>query len=163
MNSNSNESKEKRVLRSFNSENEFIARFVNQTTRNVHLIWIDFKGEEVLYKTLPPNHYFTIKTYLTHPWILREHKRRDKLFFIDKNNNNNNKNNNNKSSLNDVFVGKSADNQIVYIFNGLYTLKERCFQLFFDKMPFIHSFESLEIPKSLINDYHNYINKCKTL
>ncbi len=155
MNSNSNESKEKRVLRSLNSENEFMACFVNQTTRSVDLIWIDFKGEEVFYKTLPPNHYFTIKTYLTHPWILREHKRRDKLFFIDKNNN--------KSSLIDVFVGKSASNQIVYISNGLYTLKERCFQLLFDKMPFIDSFESLEIPKSLINDYHNYINSCKSL
>ncbi len=61
MNSNSNESKEKRVLRSFNSENEFLVCFVNQTTRNVHLIWIHFKGEEVLYKTLPPNHYFAIQ------------------------------------------------------------------------------------------------------
>jgi hypothetical protein len=48
MNSNSNESKEKRVLRSFNSENEFLVCFVNQTTRNVHLISIHFKGEEVL-------------------------------------------------------------------------------------------------------------------
>ncbi len=48
MNSNSNESKEKRVLRSLNSENEFLVCFVNQTTRNVHLIWIHFKGEEVL-------------------------------------------------------------------------------------------------------------------
>jgi hypothetical protein len=158
MNSNSNESKEKRVLRSLNSENEFMVRFVNQTTRSVDLIWIDFKGEEVFYKTLPPKHYFTIKTYLTHPWILREHKRRDKLFFIDKNDKNNN-----KSSLIDVFVGKSASNQIVYISNGLYTLKEICFQLFFDKIPLIHSFESLEIPKSLINDYRNYINKCKSL
>jgi len=170
------ESGEVNKLKSQNDLKSCWVCFVNRTAREVDIIWIDYKGAENKYITLKPKQYFRIKTFLTHPWIFREHNRRDKLFAINKNhhsvNNNDNNNNddnnncNHKSLLNNVFLPKPSESntvQIVDISNGLYSLKERCFQELFDKIPDTYDFDSLEIPKSLITEYRNYLNICKAL
>jgi hypothetical protein len=44
-------------------------RFENETSREVSLFWLDFRGERKDYGVLAPHTARTVKTWLTHPWI----------------------------------------------------------------------------------------------
>lgn len=46
--------------------------FDNRSLISVEVRWIDFKGKEVLYKTLSKGSIFTQKTFSTHPWVVRD-------------------------------------------------------------------------------------------
>lgn len=161
MNNNNEESSDTHGLRSINSMNKSPVYFVNKTSRDIDIIWIDYNGDEVQYNTLPPNKCYQMSTFLTHPWIFRDHKRRDKLLSFYKNIESINNNNKSRVIFDNVFISMSTEPQIVFISNGLYTLKERCLQALFDTIPDTKDWHLLEIPKSLVNDYHNYLNRCK--
>ena len=46
--------------------------FVNRSGQYRALMWIDYKGQPVDYGGLNPGQSKTIKTYLTHPWMLTD-------------------------------------------------------------------------------------------
>ena len=45
-------------------------RFFNASPRNVDVIWINFNGGRVKYKTLEPKQFFDVNTYVAHPWVI---------------------------------------------------------------------------------------------
>jgi hypothetical protein len=47
-------------------------RFANETAAAVSLYWMNFKGERELYGTIEPRTSRTVRTYLTHPWIVTD-------------------------------------------------------------------------------------------
>lgn len=66
-----------------NSSNSFVksspsseiahVRFANYTPRIVDVLWMNFKGHEVKYVTLPSHQCYDVTTYTGHPWMFRDH------------------------------------------------------------------------------------------
>lgn len=46
--------------------------FQNRTRYNVEVLWLDYKGQPVWYRRLPPRRGYRQQTYLTHPWVCIE-------------------------------------------------------------------------------------------
>ncbi|CAH1985634.1 unnamed protein product [Acanthoscelides obtectus] len=55
--------------RSISSTERAYVRFENKTGKPVELIWLDFNGIYVKYKTLTDGEYYDVNTFKTHPWI----------------------------------------------------------------------------------------------
>lgn len=58
-------------LRSISSLVPTQVTFRNQTSVPVKVLWIDYNGREVLYRTLAPGEFYVQAAYATHPWRLR--------------------------------------------------------------------------------------------
>ena len=54
-------------------------RFVNVTERRVNVVWLNYEGERVHYKTLQPQHFVDVNTFVGHPWIFQDADTGDKL------------------------------------------------------------------------------------
>lgn len=54
-------------------------RFVNQTLRKVDIVWLNYEGARVRYKTLQPDQFVDVNTFVGHPWIFRDADTGDKL------------------------------------------------------------------------------------
>lgn len=59
-------------LRSIHSQVPTELTFRNETSNPVQVLWIDYNGREVLYRTLVPGESYVQSTYATHPWRLRD-------------------------------------------------------------------------------------------
>lgn len=46
-------------------------RFVNRTQRHVDIVWLNYEGARVRYKTLQPEQFVDVNTFVGHPWIFR--------------------------------------------------------------------------------------------
>lgn len=60
------------VLRSQHSQYSVEYRFLNRTGRALKAFWVDYSGREVYYATILPGRAWTVATYATHPWRLRD-------------------------------------------------------------------------------------------
>lgn len=58
-------------LRSEEGSVETSITFVNKTNQPVSIYWVDYNGNEVLYKTVEAGTSFDQPTYATHPWRIR--------------------------------------------------------------------------------------------
>jgi von Hippel-Lindau disease tumor supressor len=38
----------------------------------VNILWLNYEGERVRYKTLQPNQFVDVNTFVGHPWIFRD-------------------------------------------------------------------------------------------
>lgn len=65
--------------RSLNSLEKCYIRFVNLTNRTIDVIWIDYSGKYINYKSLNPRVYFDSNTFKTHPWIAIDSNTKDRL------------------------------------------------------------------------------------
>lgn len=59
-------------LKSGAAETESSIRFVNNTENPIHLYWIDYKREEVLYQTLSAGESHNQPTFYNHQWVVRD-------------------------------------------------------------------------------------------
>ena len=69
----------KPVLRSKKTLTRSFVRFLNRTVRHVDVVWLNFEGGHVKYRTLKPDEFVDINTYVDHPWIFRDNQSGDKL------------------------------------------------------------------------------------
>ncbi|XP_015115669.1 von Hippel-Lindau tumor suppressor homolog [Diachasma alloeum] len=70
------------ILRSINNRHSSFVRFINTTTHDVEVLWIDYEGLAVRYGILNPGDRLDINTFATHPWIFVEEDTRDR-FVVD--------------------------------------------------------------------------------
>lgn len=68
-------------LKSLESRNKVLVRFINISGRHAKIIWLNFRGEEVTYKIIPPRHRYDINTYETHPWIAMDSQHSERLLI----------------------------------------------------------------------------------
>lgn len=60
------------LMRSKPSRGLSFVRFCNATQRTVEVIWINYEGVRVKYKTLKPEEFFDVNTYVAHPWMFQD-------------------------------------------------------------------------------------------
>jgi len=76
----SNQAEENQAaLKSKTSTKHAYIRFINMTKRRVDVIWINYEGVRVKYKTLEPTEYFDVTSFVNHPWIFRDAETHTKL------------------------------------------------------------------------------------
>ncbi|XP_060064238.1 von Hippel-Lindau disease tumor suppressor-like [Ylistrum balloti] len=66
-------------LRSGRSTVTSFVRFVNRTHRFVDIVWLNYEGARVKYKTLQPGQFVDVNTFVGHPWIFRDSDTGDHL------------------------------------------------------------------------------------
>jgi hypothetical protein len=66
-------------LRSIESLQPAYPTFINGTTRKVDVVWLNFHGHPVVYKTLQAHQTFRVTTFVTHPWIFVDAETQDRL------------------------------------------------------------------------------------
>ena len=54
-------------------------RFLNCTVRRVDVVWLNYEGVGIRYRTLAPNQWVDVNTFVGHPWIFRDSITGDKL------------------------------------------------------------------------------------
>ena len=70
-----------RPYKSLHSFVESPVRFINRTGREVHVIWINYEGKEVLKTTLLTNKKLDLNTFMTHPWIAVDAKTNERMLL----------------------------------------------------------------------------------
>lgn len=70
---------EEPLLKSKKSVRCSFLRFVNKTNRNVDVVWVNYEGARVRYKTLSPDQYLDINTFAGHPWIFFDSETGDRM------------------------------------------------------------------------------------
>jgi hypothetical protein len=59
-------------IRSHNSHISTELEFINMRTGHIHVYWLNFDGQRVSYKSVPPGGSTIMNTYMTHPWLLTD-------------------------------------------------------------------------------------------
>ncbi|XP_041369257.1 von Hippel-Lindau disease tumor suppressor-like [Gigantopelta aegis] len=124
-------------------------RFVNCTKRRVDIIWLNYEGARVKYRTLQPHQFVDANTFVGHPWVFRDADTGDRLMV----------------QLREVYepVGWSSSDgwppqrKVVNISIPVYSLKQRCIQVV---RSFVNhnSVSLLDLPVSLKVDLKNAFN-----
>ncbi|XP_076308522.1 von Hippel-Lindau protein [Tachypleus tridentatus] len=67
------------TLKSIDSICRSYVRFWNRTQRKVDVIWMNYEGNRVKYKTLHPHKFVDVNTFVTHPWIFWDSNTHDQM------------------------------------------------------------------------------------
>ncbi len=69
-------------LHSQGSDTETFIVIANQSAASVDLLWVNYRGEEVLYATILPGRMHLQPSYATHPWVVRDHASQNSIMFV---------------------------------------------------------------------------------
>ncbi|KAH8033534.1 hypothetical protein MRX96_017317 [Rhipicephalus microplus] len=129
-------------------------RFVNKTSRQVDVIWLNYDGRRVKYKSLSPSQMVDVDTFVNHPWIFRDSFTKDRLVVRHK----------------EVFqppetsrCGPDGQPQyirkVVLITLPVCSLKEICFQQIRQSITSPEAIFETGIPSSLMWDYLLFLQR----
>ncbi|CAC5367333.1 VHL [Mytilus coruscus] len=119
-------------------------RFVNKTSYNVDIVWINYEGHRARYRTLRPNEFVDVNTYVGHPWIFIDSDTGNRMVV----------------QMKEVFEPtegwKPEDNvqpqrKVYNITIPLYPLKERCLQ-YLSQIVKQENIEELDLPRNILTD-----------
>ena len=60
------------VVKSIVNEISTDVKFVNKSSHNAKVFWLDYDGNPVKYLNLAPEESYVQQTYVTHPWIAKD-------------------------------------------------------------------------------------------
>lgn len=72
-----------REPRSRHSFQSVFVRFKNLTNRTVKVVWVNYTGQYIKYREIPPKQYMDVNTFKTHPWMAFDSNTADQM-HIDK-------------------------------------------------------------------------------
>ncbi|XP_075217173.1 von Hippel-Lindau disease tumor suppressor-like [Lycorma delicatula] len=132
---------DKNKPRSFQNRNKVFLFFVNKTERHLHIIWLNFIGDPVIYKTLGPNNALPIITYEQHPWVFEDSQTGDRMLG------------NGQELFYPKQDKKKPDQPIVILLTyPLISLRQRALQVIRDSIEEIEGLEVSQTPFTLLND-----------
>lgn len=138
-------------LVSATSRRQSFVRFVNKTNRRVDVIWINYEGQRTKYRTIGPDEFCDVNTYVSHPWVFRDSVTHAVLV----------------ASFQEVYhpqdwlqtliaggyrpTGQVIQpiRKVVNITLPMYTLKERCMDVIRKHLSRVEDINTLEIPRLL--------------
>ncbi|KAL1513857.1 hypothetical protein ABEB36_003204 [Hypothenemus hampei] len=65
--------------RALQSLEKCYVRFINNTERDVEVLWIDYTGRRVQYRTMKKGEFLDVNTFKTHPFIAKDVRTRDMM------------------------------------------------------------------------------------
>lgn len=74
-----NDGENQRPLRAGRSLHQAFVRFVNRSHRRVDIIWLNYEGFGMKYKTLLSCQFVDVNTFVGHPWIFRDADSGDRM------------------------------------------------------------------------------------
>lgn len=121
-------------------------RFINVTDKRVDVIWVNYNGVCVCYRTLAPRCYIDIETFVSHPWIFRNSDTWDRMDIC-------------KQEVyhiepSDVKLLKCNRRLPAHITLPVYSLKELCYQSIRKSLSNKNQIYQLDIPKSLQDELY---------
>ncbi|XP_064615925.1 von Hippel-Lindau disease tumor suppressor-like [Liolophura sinensis] len=130
-------------LRAGRSLHQAFVRFVNRSRRRVDIIWLNYEGFGMKYKTLLSCQFVDVNTFVGHPWIFRDADSGDRMVV----------------QLKEVFEptswssegGGPPQRKVVYITIPVFSLRERCMQIVRGHVN-QDSLDQLDLPVTLIRD-----------
>jgi von Hippel-Lindau disease tumor supressor len=142
-------------LRSKDNEHQSLVRFVNISQREVDIVWMNYEGQGVTYKTIPHKKSFDINTYVSHPWVVKDSKTQESMHLLHGQTRNATVlwPEGPKSNL----MNRAALRRLVFITLPVFTLKERCFQIIRDAGVTKETFKELTLPKTLERDFVSFL------
>lgn len=119
--------------------------FINDSSRMVDVVWLNFEGYRVKYKTLKPREFVDVNTFVGHPWLFFDSETGDRLVV----------------QSNELFEPQSSENgpprrTIVRITIPVYSLQERCGQILRTFIT-INKVDELDLPQHLKEELKNSI------
>ncbi|KAJ9599330.1 hypothetical protein L9F63_010197 [Diploptera punctata] len=132
-------------LKSRSSVHKSFVRFHNKTERKVDVIWINYEGHHIKYKTLLPGSFYDVNTFVTHPWLFIDSETQDRLVVKSK----------------EVFcpepfrhfrreeVPPRLERTHIHITIPVYSLRQRCLQVLRNNLSQPEDALKLELPVSL--------------
>lgn len=67
-----NDTGQRILVKSINSDIRTYLRFTNCTNRPVNVFWRDFQGIQRFYANIGPDSFYDVNSYLTHPWEFQD-------------------------------------------------------------------------------------------
>ncbi|KAL4219657.1 hypothetical protein ACF0H5_022229 [Mactra antiquata] len=141
-------------LKSKQSVHYSFVRFCNRTRRRVDVIWVNYEGAGVKYKTLSPSQFLDINTFAGHPWIFFDSDTGERMVV----------------QMKEIFepVAWSAENnnwppqrKIINITIPVYSLQECCLFKLRHLVP-QNRLNDLDIPQTLKEDLHKVMCNRRT-
>ncbi|XP_062622361.1 von Hippel-Lindau disease tumor suppressor-like [Saccostrea cucullata] len=127
-----------------------LVRFKNRTERGVDIIWLNYEGARVKYKTLQAYEFVDVNTYVGHPWIFLDVESGERLVVDLK-------------SVYEPTTGWVPSQwpikpvrKVVNITIPIYSLKDSCIRFFKKHLP-KNNINKLDLPTSLLQEmYEKY-------
>ncbi|RWS31068.1 von Hippel-Lindau disease tumor suppressor-like protein [Leptotrombidium deliense] len=142
-------------MRSLSCSRPSYVRFFNLSPNRVDIIWINYEGIGVTYKTLNPREYHDVNTFVSHPWIFRNSSTFDAMTTFTAEGH----------KRNDLVFKpiETSSRKIVFITLPFYSLKERCFRRLRDLKLSDSDIAGFEIPRTLKDDYNFFLKNGHTV
>lgn len=120
-----------------------LIRFYNRTERGVDIIWLNYEGARVKYKTLQSYEFVDVNTYVGHPWIFLDVESGERLVV----------------DLKSVYEPTTGwvpgqwppIRKVVNITIPIYSLKDSCIRFFRKHLP-KDKLDILDLPGSLLQE-----------
>lgn len=164
--------------RSINDSVPVYLVFLNKSNRSVQIIWVNYAGDEVLYQNLAPKTLFKVRSFVTHPWIVRDKLRHNLVPFdaiVLGKRKDNETNDPIVSFIKDgVEAGKPVARhtkvlfpiphertELIFalVYETVLSLKKMCFNYFLENCPSSASSLLANVPKTLRLEYEQYCKK----
>ncbi|XP_048777014.1 von Hippel-Lindau disease tumor suppressor-like [Ostrea edulis] len=123
-------------------------RFMNRTQRGVDIVWLNYEGARVKFKTLSAYEFVDVNTYVGHPWIFLDMETGERLVV-------------NLKSVYEPTTGWVPGHwppvrKVVNITIPIYSLKDSCIRFFRRHLP-KKNINKLDMPSSLLQEmYERY-------
>lgn len=142
---------DRQTLRSEDSSTSLLVQFLNRTARLVDVIWVDYGGHWIRYKTVHPGDNFETLTFVTHPWVFQDNISGTRLVVVDRGNVF-------IPRVNDVNIAINPEGHVHFIPTlvpitlPVFSLRDRCMETVERCLKNKDDATSLEIPEKLIKD-----------
>ena len=140
------------VMKSQSSTQVSYIIVINMTGFEVDVVWIDYEGRYVNYRSIPHRSRWSAKTYVTHPWIFFKTGTRDRV------------NISSRSSISSVLFpegykeGEEESYRVFILIRPVHSLKQLCFRTLYYALKLNkREAQELPLPRTVIQEFTDFV------
>lgn len=140
------------VIKSQSSTHVSYIMVLNLTGFQVDVVWIDYEGRHVKYKSIPHRSQWNSKTYVTHPWVFFKAGTRDQMNIVS------------RSGISSVLFpkgykeGEEERVRMFVLIRPVHSLKQLCFRTLYYVLE-LHKRDAQELPlpRTVIQEFTDFV------